>query len=162
VVELCGTIAVMAFQRTFAAQVDIDAPPERVWAVLLDLPRYPEWNPLTTAVQSELHLGAPVELTVRMSRLGRTVVQRVEVREVTVPHRLRWGMTMGLPWILRAERIQRLEPLASGRTRYVTEDTIAGALGPVVFGIFGPSLVDGFEAMARALAEEVERRAAAG
>lgn len=145
--------------RTFVAEVEIAAPPERVWDVLVDLPRYPEWNPFTVAVRSTLRPGYPVELTVRMSRFGRTLVQREEIREVTPPHRLRWGMTLGLRALLRAERIQTLEALPGGRTRYRTEDTIAGALGPAVFALFGSSLDEGFAAMARALAVEVERRA---
>lgn len=146
-------------RRAYVADVEIDAPPERVWEVIVDLPRYPEWNPFTIDVRSSLREGDPVDLTVRMSRLGRTLVQREHVREVTPHRRLRWGMELGSRWLLSGERDQRLEPLPNGRTRYVTEDVIAGALAPLVFALFGPSLQEGFTAMASALALEAERRA---
>ncbi len=32
--------------KTMSATIQIDAPPMTVWAVLIDLSRYPEWNPL--------------------------------------------------------------------------------------------------------------------
>lgn len=37
--------------KDFRCTVEIDAPPERVWAVLLDVERWPEWTPTVTSVQ---------------------------------------------------------------------------------------------------------------
>jgi uncharacterized protein YndB with AHSA1/START domain len=42
--------------------VDIAAPAELVWSVLIDLERYPQWNPFTVKVESSLRLGEPVNL----------------------------------------------------------------------------------------------------
>jgi hypothetical protein len=176
-------------RRVYAASVEIDAPPALVWEVLTDLDRYPEWNPFTISLVAALRDGIPtpangsrrrptvtslrsviavrstlresdaVDLTVRMARLGRTLEQREHVREVREGERIRWGMKVGAPWLLSGERDQRIEPLAGERSRYTTEDAIAGALAPLVWAIFGPSLEDGFTSMARALKAEAERRA---
>lgn len=145
-------------RRVYAASADIDAPPELVWSVLVDLERYPEWNPFTIAARSTLREGAPVDMRVRMSRLDRVLSQREHVREVVPNRRLRWGMKILAPSILSGERDQRLEPLSDGRTRYVTEDVISGLLAPLVSAIFGPSIQAGFTAMAEALAREAEKR----
>ncbi len=144
--------------RIYAASIDIDAPPALVWEVLVDLDRYPAWNPFTTAVRSTLREGDIVDLTVRMSRLGRTVQQREHVREVREGERIRWGMKLGARWLLSGERDQWIERLGEGRTRYSSQDVIAGALAPLVWLIFGPSLSDGFAAMTRALKAEAEAR----
>lgn len=145
-------------RRVFAASVEIDAPPEVVWDVLTDLDRYPEWNPFTVEVRSTFRVGDPIDMRVCMSRLGIHVRQRESIREVQQRERIRYGMTTVARWLLHAERDQRITPLPGGRTRYVTEDTIGGALAPLVFAIFGASLEDGFASMARGLAEEAERR----
>ncbi len=42
--------------------VEIAAPAQVVWDVLLDYARYPEWNPYTVRVESSCRLGEPVDL----------------------------------------------------------------------------------------------------
>lgn len=147
-------------RRVYASAIEIDAPPTLVWSVLTELDRYPAWNPFTIAVLSTLREGDAVDMSVRMSRLGLTVRQREHVREVREGGRLRWGMKLGARWLLSGERDQRIQGLGAGRSRYTTEDVIAGALAPLVWLIFGPSLDDGFAAMTGALKREAERRAA--
>ena len=146
-------------RRVYASAIEIDAPPALVWKVLTELDRYPAWNPFTTAVRSTLRDGDAVDLSVRMSRLGLTVEQREHVRKVREGERLRWGMKLGARWLLSGERDQRIESLGADRSRYTTEDAITGALAPLVWLIFGPSLDDGFASMTRALKREAERRA---
>ncbi len=36
---------------TYRTTIDIDAPPELVWRVLIDVERWPEWTPSVTTVQ---------------------------------------------------------------------------------------------------------------
>ncbi|UCE85470.1 MAG: SRPBCC family protein, partial [Deltaproteobacteria bacterium] len=48
------------------AEIEIDAPIERVWRILTDLDRYADWNPFTPRVESTLRIGAPVHLYVRL------------------------------------------------------------------------------------------------
>lgn len=142
--------------RTYRSEIEIDAPASRVWAILVDLEGYPRWNPFTVAMRSSLAPGAPIDMKVRMSRWGITISQRETLREATPPDgdragRLVWGADM---LGVRAERVQRVEAIAAARSRYVTEDTIEGPLGAMVFALFGGSLQDGFDGVARALARE--------
>ena len=44
--------------------VDIDATPERVWQVLIDLPAYAEWNPFITSAEGEFVEGGRVSVSV--------------------------------------------------------------------------------------------------
>ena len=146
--------------RVYRAEVEIAAPPEAVWAVLVDLPRYAEWNPFTTEVRSSLEPGAPVDMRVRMSRWRFTLSQREVLRERTPPEagrggRLVWGTTM--PGIV-AERVQTIDALPGGRTRYVTEDSIEGALAGLTHLLFGSSLDAGFRGVAEQLKAHVEAR----
>ena len=144
-------------RRIYRGEAWIDAPPEAVWAVLVDLDAYPSWNPFTPRVRSTLEVGDPVELTVRLPPWGtRRQVERIRRREA--PWALDWGSDFLLGGALvRALRTQRLEPVDGG-TRYVTEDVIEGPLAPLVGLLFGRALERGFGAVPGALRREVERR----
>jgi hypothetical protein len=137
------------------AQVDIDAPVERVWSILVDLDRYREWNPFTTAVESTLRVGQPAVLHVRM-RPNKSLVQ-VETVSAFEPYaRLNWKMQLGAPFLLAAERCQVLTPLPGGGTRYYTCDAFRGLLVPVVMGLYRADIQRGFDGIARALKRRAE------
>ncbi len=139
------------FRRTiYSRVVTIHAPRALVWEILLDLPRYPEWNPFTYRVESTLVPGTPVDLYVRFARRGE-VLQKEEVRIVQEPDRLAWGMKMGADFLLRAQRDQVLIALDEQRCTYQTWDAFSGLLTPLVLALFGADIEAGFNAAADAL-----------
>ncbi len=142
-------------RRVYAAESVIDAPPEAVWAVLVDVARYAEWNPFTPVATTTLAVGDPIDMRVKMDGLRITVSQRETIRAVEPGQRLVWGMEMMLGMV-RAERTQTLTPLEDGRTRYRTEDVIEGPLEPLVGLLMGGSIQRGFEGVARELKRRVE------
>lgn len=147
--------------ETIESTVDIDAPVDHVWSILVDLARYREWNPFTPRVDASLVPGEPVVLHVAMKPGRRLLVQR-EVCTANDPARreLGWGTTMGAPFVLHANRVQRLTELPGGRTRYFTADTFAGLLVPIVMGLYRADIQRGFDGVARALKERAEKGAA--
>lgn len=142
-------------RRVYAAESVIDAPPADVWAVLVDVAGYGEWNPFTPVATTTLEVGAPIDMRVKMDGLGITVSQRETIRAVDPGARLVWGMEMMLGMV-RAERTQTLTALPDGRTRYRTEDVIEGPLEPLVGLLMGGSIQRGFEGVARELKRRVE------
>jgi hypothetical protein len=137
------------------AEIEIDAPIERVFEILRDLARYPEWNPFTPRVESTLEIGAPIHLHVRLR--GEKTSHRVEwVTANEAPRKLCWDMKMGARFLLRAERCQVLTPAGDGRTHYVTEDRFTGLLTPLVMLLFGPAMQRGFTDCAVALKKRAE------
>lgn len=150
--------------RTIAASADIDAPKERVWAIVRDVARYPEWSPFLVAVEGELAAGRPLGLVVRMRmREGERPTRQTEHVSRLVeggpsePSEVAWGIRWGGAAFFAAERFQRVTPLAPGRCRYETADTFQGLLAPIVLGLYGAHIQAGFEATARALKARAER-----
>ena len=140
---------------TIRAEAEIEAPAERIFAILCDLGAYPEWNPFTPRVESSLRPGDPIHLHVRLG--GRRLSHRVEVVSANEPsRRLCWRMQLGAPWLLSSERCQELTPLGGGRTRYRNEDVFRGCLAPLVTWLFGSALQRGFDGVARALKQRAE------
>lgn len=148
--------------RVIAASADIDAPKERAWEIVRDTARYPEWSPFLVAVEGEIVVGRPVVLVVRMTP-GRDPIRQTERVSSLLeggpeqPSELGWGMQMGAPLFLAANRVQRVTPLGRERCRYETSDTFRGLLVPLVMGLYGKNIQAGFDETARALKARAER-----
>jgi len=149
------------------ASVDIDAPIERVWAVMLDTASYGEWNPFVVRAEcpSPPREGDPIRLHVRWAN-GKATTSPERISVVEPPELLPAGVRRatlayvyeGLPaklGLVRGTRYQRLEQADGGPTRY---DTVEEFSGPLV-GLAGPGRVaEGFRRHAEALKNRCEQQ----
>lgn len=143
--------------RTYSAEIHIDAPPEAVWAVLVDFPAYPSWNPFTREVRCT---GVPGDMVKMKVDLGWSGVRKQAERLVEFGYpRIVWVMDVGADPVIGASRTQTVTPRPGGCT-YRTDDHIFGAVSPLVDLLFGRVLNAGFAALATALRDEVLRRQA--
>ncbi|GAB3491091.1 SRPBCC domain-containing protein [Amycolatopsis cihanbeyliensis] len=137
--------------------VEIEAPARFVWEVLVDYPRYPEWNPYTVRAETTLRIGDRIDLTVpAMDGSAGTFVNREYIRVVDPPHHLRYDTGDELPGIF-AVRDQWIESLGPRRCSYRTTDTFSGEHAGQVMRQAGPWVKEGFDAVARALKARAER-----
>jgi hypothetical protein len=138
------------------ATVEIDAPLERVWEILVDFPNYGAWNRFCPRIECSGELGAKVVMDVRFP--GQKPIRQVEVLNVLEPpHRIAWGVIMGSRAILVANRYQTLETLGPGRTRYTTIDYMSGLIAPIVNVMYAEKVRAGFQLAADGLKEYAER-----
>lgn len=141
--------------RAISATADIAAPRARVWEVLRDVARYPEWNPFTVSVQTTFAIGDPVVMQVAL-RPPRTIRQVERISSYVEGERFSWGVVMGPRWFLRADRLQLLEELPDGGTRYTTTDVFDGAGVGLMTALVGRYVARGFDDVARALKARCE------
>jgi demethylmenaquinone methyltransferase/2-methoxy-6-polyprenyl-1,4-benzoquinol methylase len=120
--------------RIIAAEVEVDAPPERVWEVLTDFAAYPEWNPFMFSVEGAAETGA--HLQIAMQRRGGMVLRfRARVLVSDAPRELAWtgeGLKGHLPGLVRGERRVVIDPLANDRSRLRMRTTFSGLLAPLM------------------------------
>jgi len=138
---------------TVRVELVIEAPRQAVWDVLIDFPRYPEWNPFTIGVETSGRVGDPVLLDVQLGRRRIKMRERMRVREPL--RRVGWGVRMLGGVLLDCTRVQELEDLGANRTRYVCHESFRGLLVPFFFARYRDRMQRGFEAAARALAQRV-------
>jgi len=139
--------------------VTIEAPASLVWQVLTDLSSYPEWNPFTVKVESDLTLGAPVDLYLpkpKPKQAGELMLQREYLKLIEPEQQLSWGMAMGHRWLLEARRDQYIEVIDEQRCRYYTTDSFKGLMTGLVMKSQGQWINDGFDAIASALKVRAE------
>lgn len=111
-----------------AADVDISAPPESVWRLLVDVDRWPTWNPDIKAVRTE---GPLTEGSSFRWKAGPGWITST-MREVEPPHVLGWT---GTTFTIKAVHVYRLASI-DGATRVTTEESWEGFLARRLAGSF--------------------------
>ncbi len=135
-------------------EIEIDAPVERVWAVLTDFDRFPEWNPFIRRIHGNAQVGS--RLDVLLGASGTRAMRFRPIVKAVIPNReLRWLGRLGLPRLFDGEHIFQIEPLGPARARFVQREQFRGLLVPLLARSLNRDARRGFEEMNRALRERV-------
>src|SRR6266568_2462251 len=118
-------------------EIEIDAPAERVWAVLLDFERFSDWNSFIRSIRGQALVGSRLDVLLGASGT-RPMRFRPTVKAVVPNRELRWLGRLGLPRLFDGEHFFQIEPLGPLRARSLNRDARRG-----------------FEEMNRALRERV-------
>jgi hypothetical protein len=137
--------------KTMSATIEIDAPPMAVWAVLTNLSRYPEWNPLFREASGEIAVGKRIRLRSVHPANGRMMTVKPKIVAAEPGIELRWAA--GLPGIISGEHSFALSPTNAG-TRLVQSESFRGLLVP-----FSRKTFANAEASFQALNEALKKRA---
>lgn len=138
-------------------KVEIDAPASVVWDVLVDLARYPEWNPFTVRAESTLTLGDPVHLYLPNPAVGGEDIHVLEHLVVFAPHQLlAWEQRPTASSNVAARRDQYVGTLGAERSSYQTTDIFLGVDEDQITKDFGPWVQQGFDALALAVKSRAE------
>jgi hypothetical protein len=137
-------------------ELEIEAPPERVWAVLTDFSAYHEWNPFITSIQGNLGVGEKLAVTISPPE-GRDWSFRPSLVVCEAPRELRWLGHLWFKGLFDGEHFFQCNEAASGRTRFVHGENLKGFLvkyaGPMM-----TKVTRGFVYMNQALKKRVEGR----
>lgn len=140
-----------------SVSVDIAAPAELVWSILIDLPSYPQWNPYTVKVESTLRLGDPVNLFLPNPVAPGELLHVVEYLVDFEPHHLlAWEMRSSASNPDAARREQLIERTGPDSCRYHTTDQFLGPTADAVMAKHGAWVKQGFDAVALAVKARAE------
>jgi hypothetical protein len=145
----------VAVRRRLLTSVEIGAPAHRVWEVLTDFRRYPQWNPYITRLHGDLAPAQRITVTTPpVWRRPRTF--RPRVTQLERGTEFRWEGIIGSPAVFRGEHFFVLEALGPGRTRLLHGEDFSGALVPLHALSRYRSTKRGFERMNHALKTRLE------
>jgi hypothetical protein len=134
-------------------EIDIEAPPEQVWAHLVDLPAYASWNPFITSARGSAVVGETLSLRMEPPG-GRGVTLRPTVTAVSEGAALEWLGHLGVPRILDGRHHFDLTA-TDGGTRFTQRESFRGLLVRPLRGSLDRNTRAGFEAMNAALRRRV-------
>jgi hypothetical protein len=141
------------------SSIDISAPAEKVWEVLVDFAAFPVWNPFITQAEGRLEIGG--RLTLRMQPVnGSAVTLRPTVVEVVDRQRLRWQGRLGLPGLFDADHLFIVEARGAAHSRLVQQEHFSGLLVPFFRSSLDRGTLPAFHAMNTALKGRAEKATA--
>lgn len=137
--------------KVFSAHTTINAPAERIWALLTDGPNYTRWNSTVEKFEGDIKLGGKVKVFAKINP-GRAFP--VKVTELEPAKRMVWsgGMPLGL---FKGERTFTLTPTDSGTVAFDMREIFSGPLSPLI-GRSIPDLQPAFDDFAADLKRAAE------
>ena len=141
--------------KELRTEIVINASPEKVWQVLTDLDRYPEWNPFICHAIGKVKIGEPVDIDFQPDSQGLklhcTVARNQPNRELS------WKYHVTHPLLFRGEHIFTIEPLGENSVRFTDCEEFNGLLVFTQAKDIDTNTKRGFEAMDKALKARAEQ-----
>ncbi len=140
--------------KELRTEVVIQATPEKVWQILTDLEKYPEWNPFIRHAIGKAEVGKTVDIDFQPDSKG----MKLHCTVVTVePNReLCWKYHVISPSLFNGEHSFTIEPVDDNQVRFIDREIFNGLLVPLQAKDIDTNSKRGFEAMDQALKAKAE------
>lgn len=137
-------------------QIEINAPAERVWSLLVDFPSYPRWNPFVRSIEGTLAVGQSLKVFIQPP--GASGMRfRPTVLAVKPNSEFRWKGKLILPGLFDGEHYFQLENRVGGGVTFRQGEVFSGILVPLFRRALDGATTQGFIAMNEALKREAEK-----
>jgi hypothetical protein len=137
------------------AEIDIDAPAERVWETLTNIADYSIWNRFIPHLAGVLVPGERLEVRIEPPG-GAAMTFRPTVLAVEPARRLQWVGHLLTPGLFDGEHQFEIHPLGPGRVRFVQQERFTGVLVPLFARNLNAHTLPGFNVMNAALKARAE------
>jgi len=141
--------------RELYTEIEIGAPPDRVWDILVDIEQWSEWNAFIPEISGEVSVGSKLSIRVAPPG-GKAMSFRSTVTCVQDNRDFIWVGTIPVPGAFRGEHIFELRPIEGDRTKLIHREEFSGWMLPLLWGSIHEGAQAGFEQMNEALKARVE------
>ena len=142
--------------QRIATSIDIAAPVERVWSLLMDFASYPQWNPFVRKIAGTGTPGDTLQVTIAPEG-GREMSFQPKVLVRDSNREFRWRGKVLFAGVFDGEHSFQLAAPTPETCKFVHEEIFTGILASLIMrGSTKSGTQSGFEAMNRALKARAE------
>ena len=141
--------------RELKTEIQIAAPPEKVWDILADFNTWKSWNPIVSDANGMAALGS--KLTVVMCGKDGQAAQKYKpvITVFQKPRSLHWRAKMMAKVLFTNDKILELKEV-SGGTNVIHSEMFGGLMVPMFWGMMKREVPTMLEKMNKALKKKVE------
>ena len=141
--------------KQIETEILIEAAPEKVWEVLTDFEKHPDWNPFIKSIKGEKSVGKKLKVSIKPPD-GAGMVFNPVVLKYEENKEFRWKGKLGIKGIFDGEHYFKLVE-NNGNTKFVHGEKFSG----ILVALMGKTLdktKEGFQLMNESLKRECEKR----
>ncbi len=138
-------------------EIDISAPPSKVWSVITNINKWKSWSPIINDSQGTVSVGSKLSITMTGKEKGKDGPKyNPTITDLDEPYYFRWRAHILTGFIFTNDKIFELEETNSG-TRLTHKELFSGLLAPVLCGQMEKGVPPMLNSMNKALKELVEK-----
>ena len=141
--------------RQLTTEIEINASVEKVWEILIDFKKYPQWNPFIKSIDGKIIEGATFEVALEQAD-SKPMVFKPKCLKFEKNKEFRWLGHLFIPGIFDGEHIFSLLDLDNGKTKFIQKENFKGLLVPFLWKQLNTKTRAGFELMNEKLKELAE------
>lgn len=139
--------------KTLRSQININASPEKVWAILTNFQEYPQWNDFIVHIEGELKEGSQLQVKIKPKDQEQHFTPLVVKSHP--PQNFEWKGK--LPWgAFNGHHCFKIEEIAQEQVRFIHQEHFSGWLSRPILALIGKQTLLGFERMNLALKQRAE------
>jgi hypothetical protein len=143
--------------KHLVTKITIDAPADVVWAILVDLDKYAEWNPLIISSKGKVEVGQHITNVMQPEGQKQSTF-KPKVLLATPNQRFAWIGKVAFGGIFDGEHHFELKEVSPGKTLLVQHEYFSGLLVPFFKKMLKENTKHSFEALNLALKNRAEKQ----
>lgn len=140
--------------KSLQTEIIINAPAEKVWNVLMDFEKYPEWNPFILSITGQAVVGNQIKAVLKNG--NGTSVFKPKVLVADKNKAFEWLGSLPIPGIFNGQHHFKIERISDSQVKFIHGEQFSGLLAGLIMKQIGEATQQGFIAMNKALKERVE------
>lgn len=120
--------------QTIQTEIEIQAPPEKVWSIITDIDNWHVWNPTVNASSGNAALGESVSITMMSKEEGKDGPKySPKIIQMDEPKYFQWRAHMMAGFVFTNDKIIELEATETG-TKVTHKETFKGLMAAMMKG----------------------------
>ena len=140
--------------KQIKTEILINAPIEKIWAVLTNVTYYPSWNPFITNIDGDTAANKKIKVTVKPAGQKPMTFKAHVITKTN--YEFVWLGGLAIPGIFNGRHQLCLEAVAPNVVKLIHNEVFSGVLSGLIFAWIGKSTKEGFNNMNQALKQRCE------